>query len=255
MISIIIPTYNRDEDLEACLRSIRENSLYENEIIVMHPKLSAKTDTICEKFGAISINDGSRNGSSRIKSLWAIINEGIEISTNKFVCWLNDDCLVLKGWDDAVCKYFEKDNKLALLVLRTKGILQNPEFIISVSEYGIPVANYGVLDKSKGYRFDVCFSWYYGDVDLPMQIVCKNTSSVVGSAENMIIHNHRIDLNRKNNDSDPRSKLDNSYFKKKWWAYKNNKGRLVKKNLIEYLKIDRAFLKIIRIFKAAPHDL
>ena len=44
--SIIIPTYNRDEDLEECLKSLKEKSSYENEIIVLY-NLNEKTKA-CE---------------------------------------------------------------------------------------------------------------------------------------------------------------------------------------------------------------
>ncbi len=247
MISVIIPTYNRNEDLEACLKSIRECSRHDIELIVMHPKLDEFTDIICARYSAISINDGSRSGNKRVKSLWAIINEGIALASNRYVCWLNDDCLVLDEWDIHVINYFKNEANLALLVLKTKGIDQNPNFIISHSEYGIPVANYGVLDKYSGYRFDEMFSWYYGDVDLPMQIVRDRRLLVLGSKENMIIHNHRIDINREKNNADPRSQMDNAYFKKKWWPYKSINGKLARKNIFEYLKIKRAIHKAIKL--------
>lgn len=247
MISVIIPTYNRNEDLERCLSSIRENSRLNPEIIVLHPKTDPKTEELCVRYSARSENDGARVDGKRVRSLWGIINHGINIAANRYVCWLNDDCLVLPDWDAMSLKYFTDDTDLSLLVLKTKGIQQNPEFIISINETGIPVANYGILDRETGYRFDERFNWFYGDVDLPMQIARDGQKTIRGSSENMIIHNHVIDENRKANETNPAAIADEHMFDRKWWPYKAVDGRLVKKNPIEYLKLDRAAKKLSRI--------
>lgn len=250
MISVIIPTYNRNRDLESCLKSIRNNSRSDIEIIVLHPKLDPETDTVCATYGALSVFDEARVNGKRVKSLWGIINHGIELATNRYVCWLNDDCIVLPDWDSLSLDYFKTDLQLALLVLKTKGILQNPEFRVATTEFGTLVANYGILDKKTGYRFDEKYNWFYGDVDLPLQIARDSTYRIIGTSENMVIHNHIVDTNRIENENDPRSSADRRYYMKKWWPYKNKDGKLLKKNIVEYFKIMRAINKIGRSIKS-----
>jgi hypothetical protein len=150
----------------------------------------------------------------------------------------------MPDWDRHVAAYFAKKRDLALLVLKTKGIIQNPEFRVCMTEYGLPVANYGVLSKKSGYRFDPNFSWFYGDVDLPMQIAVESANKIESSEEALVIHNHRIDENRSANESDPRAMNDRNHFKTKWKQFKKSEDRLVKKNFIERLKIDKAMNKM-----------
>ena len=98
MFSIIIPTYKRDDDLRNCLQSLKENTAGPYEVIVLHPGTDT-TVKLCTEFGAQAICDNARKNGKRIKSLWAIINDGIRASVYDYVMYLNDDCLVLPQWD------------------------------------------------------------------------------------------------------------------------------------------------------------
>lgn len=235
-ISVIIPTFNRNDDLRECLKSIRENSRYENEIIVLHPFCDEDLNKICNNYNAKLTPDGSRKEGKRVKSLWAIINKGIELAENRYVCWLNDDCVVLKDWDYNALKYFEQDKDVALVVMKTKGILGSDEFKVKIAEYNIPCANYGVLDKFLSIRFDENFSWFYGDADISVSCVLFN-KKVVSTKENCVIHNHLIDENRIINETDKRSIKDTLLFEKKWDKYKFIDGMFVKRNIIQYLYV------------------
>jgi glycosyltransferase involved in cell wall biosynthesis len=232
-ISVTIPTYNRNDDLNECLKSIRENSRYENEIIVLHPFCDEDVTEICNKYNAKLIPDGSREDGKRVKSLWAIINNGIEIAESQYVCWLNDDCVVLKDWDFYALEYFKNDKDIALVVLKTKGIGESEDFMIMRISFGIPCANYGVLDKNTGIRFDENLSWFHGDSDISMQTVIIYNKKVVGTEESCLIHNHRHDENRKSNELDPRVLADEFFYRKKWGKYKLVNGRIKKKNIAE----------------------
>lgn len=229
MFSIVIPTYKRDEDLQECLESIRTNTKLPVEILVLHGGFES-TENICKKYDAISMLDNARKDGKRVKGLWAIINEGIKAAKYDYVMYLNDDCLVLPEWDINAEKYFKDDSNLGLLVLKTKGIGQNPSFRIAEGGYGFPCANYAILNKKTGFLFDEHYDWFYGDADLPLQIAYASEYNIKCTEENMVIHNHKVDENRKERESgkdtyDP----DFEYYKNKWIFYKRQGDRLVKK--------------------------
>lgn len=232
-ISVIIPTFNRNDDLRECLKSIRENSRYENEIIVLHPFCDEDLNKTCNNYNAKLTPDGSRKEGKRVKSLWAIINKGIELAENRYVCWLNDDCVVLKDWDYNALKYFDQDKDVALVVLKTKGIGNSREFKVLNVSFGVPCANYGVLDKNTGIRFDEKLSWFHGDADISLQTVVNYGKKVVGTDEKCVIHNHKIDKNRENNETDERVINDDRLYRQKWGRYKVSKGKIRKKNIAE----------------------
>lgn len=235
MFSIVIPTYKRDEDLEECLDSIRKNTKMSVEIIVLHGGFES-TEKICKKYDAISMLDNARKDGKRVKGLWAIINEGIKAAKYDYVMYLNDDCLVLPDWDKNAAKYFENEEKLGLLVLKSKGIGQNPEFRIAEGGYGFPCANYAIINKKMGLLFDEKYDWFYGDADLPLEIAYKTDYKIKTTEENMVIHNHKIDENRKEHEDgkdvyDP----DFMFYEKKWMFFKRKGDRLVKKSFVRKL--------------------
>lgn len=220
MISLIIPTYNRNDQLAECLASVRANSSFDNEIIILHPLPDIEITNLCKKYKAISMIDNSRQQGRRIVSLWGIINRGIEAAKHRFVCWLNDDCLVLPNWDIYGLNYFRDAPHVGLVVLRTKGIGGDPTFRTVKAFYDIDCANYGILDKETGIRFDELFSWFYGDADIAVQAKIRYAKKVVATIENCVIHNHLEDENRIQNETDPRSLADQKRFEHKWKKYR-----------------------------------
>ena len=201
--SIVIPTYKRDSDLEACLCSLRKNSRKEHEIIVLYDMNNA-TKTICDRYAAVSLYDNARRKGTMIRSLWAIINDGIRHAKNAHVMYLNDDCLVMPGWDEIADSYFDSNLQLGLLILKTKGISNNSSFRVVHPQLfpNLVCANYAIINRRAGLFFDEHFFWYHGDSDISLQFARQNLYSVTCTEENMIIHNHRIDDNRRKHDSD-----------------------------------------------------
>lgn len=246
MFSVVIPTYKRDEDLEECLKSIRENSSMKIEIIVLHPGFET-THNVCKKYEAISILDNARSNGKRVKSLWTIINEGIRLASNQYVLYLNDDCLVLPNWDYIASNYF-KNKKIGLLVLKTKGIGQDPQFQIINSLYYFPCANYAILNKQAQIYFDENYNWFWSDADIPLQFAISKYKIAI-TKENMVIHNHKVDETRKTNENTEQSNLDHLYFQNKWKDYKRIGNKLYKKNFVDIIifKIKRRIK--IYIFK------
>jgi len=230
LVSVIIPSYRRETDLIRCVKSIRENSVRKHRIFVLTPEISQSIKTSQIIYDFLVIDDNSRENSSRKKSLWAIINLGIKHADTDWVVWLNDDCLVNRGWDKEAFSNIE-DNT-ALLVFSAKGILSSPEYRVIYSAEGIPCANYGALRKSSGFRFDERFQWFYGDADLSMQIASSSWNIEVVDFPG-IIHNHKLDHNRVENETNPATEEDRKLMDVKWRYFKSVNNRIIKMNLFE----------------------
>ena len=250
MLSVIVPSYQRPDDLEQCLRSLRKNSSTECEVLVLSPELSARTRSICGRYQAVLIDDGSRSGGLRVKSLWSIINRGIDLSTNEFACWLNDDCTVNPGWDAKALSHFHAP--VGLVVLRTKGINQSADYEIRGGYLGVPVANYAILRKSTGVRFDENFSWFYGDADISLEMVKNTNWQVVGTTENLIVHAHRQDQVRDGNETDARALKDHAYFESKWHYTKRSGERIVPMNDLDRMESDVKEI-LLKLYYAFQH--
>jgi GT2 family glycosyltransferase len=187
-------------------------------VIVLSPEKDKIYQDICDKNGAFLIDDHSRKDGRRVKSLWQILNYGIEVAKEDFVCWLNDDCTVLKDWDLHALKYFQEED-CGLVTLRTRHASENKDFIIIPTLYDVPCANYGVIRKADGLRFDERFSWFHGDADIALQAEFLHRKTVYGTDEPCVIHEHHQDQIRASNEADARSREDWIYLNKKWKGF------------------------------------
>jgi hypothetical protein len=224
MISVIVPTYRRNEELRLCLESLRRNTRSKGcEILVPHPLPDERLEEICREFSALPYIDDSRKDGRRIRSLWGIINEGMEKASFRYATWLNDDCTVLPDWDSHALGCFQ--GKVALVILQASGINAQREFAYIEAGLGLPCANYGVLDLERGVRFDERFSWLYGDADISLQVALENNLQIAVTTEPCVIHHHFLDENRIANLKDERLKSDERLFRHKWRTWARVGGR------------------------------
>ena len=215
MISVVIPSYGRPRSLQNALASVRAGSRYPTEIIVLSPQAGEEYSAICGAAGAVLRDDHSREDGRRVKSLWQVLNEGIEAASGSFVCWLNDDCTVLRDWDFHALRYFEKPD-CGLVTLRTRHADGGPDFVIIPTLYGIPCANYGLLRKADGLRFDERFSWFHGDADIALQAHFLSRKRVYPTEEPCVVHEHIGDALRSSNERDEATRRDWIYLNAKW---------------------------------------
>ena len=88
-ISIIVPAYNAEKTLEACIESIRGQSFSAWELIVVNDGSSDETKRICERYAA---------SDSRIRAVHqpnqgpsAARNHGLSLALGPFVCFADSD--------------------------------------------------------------------------------------------------------------------------------------------------------------------
>ena len=204
--------------LAKALASIRENSHRVKEIIVLSPLCDGEYLEICARYSAQLIDDKSRENGKRVKSLWQVLNSGMEIAQAKYVCWLNDDCTVLPGWDTAALSLFEKP-ECGIVSLRTRHVGDKSGFIVIPTLYNVVCANYGVIRKADSLRFDERFSWFHGDADIALQAEFLRHKKVYGTEEPCVIHEHHQDQVRASNEADARAHEDWIYLNKKWKGF------------------------------------
>jgi GT2 family glycosyltransferase len=125
--SMIIPTYNRCAELKRCVRSLRENSFFPVEIIVVSDPCSDGTIEYLEKeeseVGLIPIINETRIGMPKSA------NRGFRAATGNYVGYINDDAEVMPGWDLSIVVTMDNDltaGCAAPLVIFPDGRVQSP---------------------------------------------------------------------------------------------------------------------------------
>ena len=104
MFSIIIPTYNNINYLKLCLKSIEKNSKYNHEILIY---INEGKDGTLE---FVKNNNFKFNHSKENKGVCVAFNEGVKLSTKKYIILAHDDMYFCPNWDTEFKAELEKIN-------------------------------------------------------------------------------------------------------------------------------------------------
>ena len=112
-LSIIIPSYQRVDLLQACLQSIRQNRVPGDElqvIVVDDASAHHAVSRVAQSFAEVTvIRQGKRLG------FCAAVNAGLHQATAPIVQVLNDDAEVLPGWYAPALQRFQQNSRLGSL--------------------------------------------------------------------------------------------------------------------------------------------
>ena len=109
MISIIIPTYNEEKNIENCLNSLLNQTLprKEYEIIVVDGQSKDKTVSIAKKYADKIIQQKSKGvGGAR--------NDGVKLAKYDLIATTDADCIVPKNWLKDIITTFNNKNIIAV---------------------------------------------------------------------------------------------------------------------------------------------
>lgn len=93
MISVIVPTYNEESNIEECLKSLSNQSIprSEYEIIVVDGNSKDRTREIAEKYAdLVFIQTRKKVGGAR--------NDGAEVSKGDIIATTDADCIIPRDW-------------------------------------------------------------------------------------------------------------------------------------------------------------
>jgi glycosyltransferase involved in cell wall biosynthesis len=102
MISVIIPTYNEQENIAQCLVSLRHQTVprSEYEIIVVDGGSKDKTREIAQKYAdQVFIQTSRKVGGAR--------NDGIMAARGDIVATTDADCIIPPAWIETIARGFE----------------------------------------------------------------------------------------------------------------------------------------------------
>jgi len=118
MISVIIPTYNEEKNIERCLKSLENQTVprKEFEIIVVDGQSKDRTVEIAKKYADKVIQQKSEGiGGAR--------NDGVSVSKGEIIATTDADCIVPTNWLGKITKNFR--DKKVIAVCGTDGPIEN----------------------------------------------------------------------------------------------------------------------------------
>lgn len=106
-ISVIVPAYNEENYLPACLASLKKQKLNDSyEIIVVDNNSSDKTAQIARNFGCKVVFEPK-------KGAGAARQAGCAVSLGEIIAFTDADTVVPENWLSTIATEFEKDKNLA----------------------------------------------------------------------------------------------------------------------------------------------
>lgn len=103
LISIVIPAFNHLDLTRQCIKSVRENTPYNLEIIVID---NASMDGTAEYLAGEAVKAITNSENLGFPKA---ANQGISAASGKYVCLLNNDVIVLPGWLPPLIDALEQD--------------------------------------------------------------------------------------------------------------------------------------------------
>ncbi|OUX41568.1 glycosyltransferase group 2 [bacterium TMED277] len=128
MFSVIIPTFDNLNYLKLCIKSLKKNSKFNHEIIIY---INSSTDGTLEY---VKDNSFKYLYNDKNVGLCKAMNEGVKISTQKYIVYAHDDMYFCPNWDIV---FVEELNKIKEDDFFLSGIMvqkSNADLILDCGE-------------------------------------------------------------------------------------------------------------------------
>ncbi len=169
MISIVIPTYNNLDYLKLCLKSLKQNSIFDHEIIL---HINDGSDGTLN----FAINNNYKHTSSQKNiGLCSSINKAAKLVSNEYILYSHDDMYFCPEWDKVLFSevYSLKDDKFYL-----SGTMIESNSGHIVHDFGIDLKSFKENELLKKYK-DINFYDHQGSHFAP-HLVSKRMWNLVG---------------------------------------------------------------------------
>lgn len=100
-VAVVVPTYNRCDDLKRCLDSLVAQDYKNFEIIVVDNCSTDETPNLLNKYPVKVIRDGTKNVSY-------LFNLGIRNTSAELISFINDDTEAVSNWLSEIVKTFKE---------------------------------------------------------------------------------------------------------------------------------------------------
>ena len=173
MFSIIIPTFNNLKYLKLCLKSLKKNSKFDHEIIVF---INEGIDGTLEFVKENNLNYlHNKNNVGLCKAM----NEGVKISSKKYIVYAHDDMYFCPNWDT---EFYNEISKTKEKNFFLSGTMIQPFKSFINLDCGKTIEEFNELKLLKEYN-SITFEDFQGSTWAPSLIPRKTWDAVGGFSE------------------------------------------------------------------------
>tara|TARA_X000000950_G_scaffold183049_1_gene221787 strand:- start:58 stop:894 length:837 start_codon:yes stop_codon:yes gene_type:complete len=173
MFSIIIPTFNNLDYLKLCIKSIKKNSKFDHEIIVF---INEGIDGTLEY-----VKENNINFLHNINNigLCKAMNEGVKISSKKYIVYAHDDMYFCPNWDT---EFYNEISKTKEKNFFLSGTMIQPFKSFIHLDCGKTIEEFDELKLLKEYD-SISFEDFQGSTWAPSLILRETWDRVGGFSE------------------------------------------------------------------------
>ena len=106
-LSLVIPDFNEENQIESCLKSIENQTVMPDEVIVVDNNCNDRTIEIVEKFKFVKVIKESRQGRGYARTT------GFNEAKGDIIGRIDADSRLSNNWVEHVKNKFEEDDSLA----------------------------------------------------------------------------------------------------------------------------------------------
>ncbi|MEM1164703.1 MAG: glycosyltransferase [Planctomycetota bacterium] len=125
-LSVILPCYNRAEELSTCLRSLAAQTVRDVEFIVIDDASSDPLDTVLEEARVafaprplVALRNDRNSGANASR------NRGLEVSRGELLAFIDSDCIAQPDWLERLAEPFADDRVVGVTGLVEDDPAQN----------------------------------------------------------------------------------------------------------------------------------
>lgn len=189
LVSVIVPTYNSSAYLEECLRSVRDQSYEDVELIVVDNNSKDQTKQLASRFADQVLNHGPERSAQR--------NQGVKVSRGSLLLIIDSDMILSREViASCVSRYAEGHFKAIVVPERSfgQGFWAQCKQLERSFYIGVPWMEAARFFERK--TFEECGGYDEDntgteDYDLPQRISFRYGPSVIGRVDDLIMHNEQ----------------------------------------------------------------
>jgi len=151
VISVIVPTYNEERNIEGCLRSLESQTLPREsfEIIIVDGQSKDRTVEIAEAYADKVIQQVSRGvGGAR--------NDGVMVASGKIIVTTDADCHLPSDWLESIRDSFEDPKNIAATGLLRPEIAGLPDIERAAYKIFFEMSNVFLLIAGRLRVYHLC---------------------------------------------------------------------------------------------------
>ena len=173
MISIVIPTYNNLDYLKLCLKSLKNNSSFNHEIII---HINDGSDGTLD---FIKTNNYKHTSTDNNIGLCSSVNKAAKLASNKYILYSHDDMYFCPNWDRVLLNEVKSLNHDDFYL---SGTMIEPNSGHIVYNFGIDPDTFNENDLLSKYK-DINFYDHQGTHFAPHLVSKKMWDKVGGFSE------------------------------------------------------------------------